>query len=60
MRLIPTRVVASEREDGRESDDKEKNSVQGWRVERIDSVASLKLESVSVKEDIVNGEEVRT
>lgn len=55
MRLIPTRVVASEREDGRERVEKERNSDQGWRVERIDSVASLKLESVSVAEDIVEG-----
>lgn len=47
MRLTPIRVVASEREDGREREERERNSVQEWRVDMIESVASLKLERVS-------------
>lgn len=47
MRLMPMRVVISEREDGREREEMERNSVQEWRVDMIESVASLKLESVS-------------
>jgi hypothetical protein len=47
------RVVACEIEDGRERDERERNSDQGWRVDMIVSAASLKLESVSVEEDIV-------
>lgn len=53
MRLIPMRVVKSENEEGSVRAESERNSLQVWRVDMMDCAASLKLERVSVEEDIV-------
>lgn len=47
------RVVASEKEEGRERDEREKNWSQGRRVEMTDWPASFRLERNSVEEDMV-------
>lgn len=45
-------MVASESEEGRERAERERNSLQGRRVDMMDCAASFKLESVSAEDDI--------